>query len=135
MPDRYHLMRDSFGPRRQFRVTVGLREGWDASAPVHSLAEAAAAAKAWMAERAGLGRNVLSGMFTRGEVVYPRGGAIAREPVAIFAGEALPAELGDCPDDEIETMLNEVAARMAAALDQDQVHVAYRDRAWTLSRR
>jgi len=46
-----------------------------------------------MRERHARGEPFLSGMFTRGEVVYAgseAGAAHDREPVAIFTGEVLP---------------------------------------------
>jgi hypothetical protein len=52
-------------------------------------------------ERATRAEPFLSGMFTRGEVVYADTGGEAashREPVAIFAREVLPQYSGDLDD-------------------------------------
>lgn len=127
----------SAGPRRDFRITVGLREGWAAEAPLHGLDEAVAVAAAWMQDRAAAGRPFLSGMFTPGAVVYAwvaEDGVARRgeEPVAIFSGEALPAYVGDVPDDEVAAMLNELAALLGTALRQQHMHVSYQEHAWTL---
>jgi hypothetical protein len=77
----------------------------------------------------------VSGMFTRGEVVYAGSEAEAthdREPVAIFAGEVLPHYAADMDDDAVRILLNELASEIGSILERQEVHVAYRDRTWTL---
>jgi len=74
-------------------------------------------------------------MFTRGEVVYA--GSLdeaqsSREPVAIFAGEVLPFYASELADETVRELLNELACEMGRVLEQEEVHVAYRDRTWTL---
>jgi hypothetical protein len=75
-------------------------------------------------------------MFSRGEVVYadPRGGdASHREPVAIFTGEVLPQYAGDLDDGTVRKLLDELAEEMGRTLEQQEVHIAYSDRTWTLT--
>jgi hypothetical protein len=133
----YCVVEGSRGPRRDFRITVGLREGWDAEGRVFDVSEAVRTARAWMGRRVGAGLPALSGMFTRAEVTYawplPDGSAGSdREPVAIFTGEAVHAYLGGLPDDAIEAMLNELAMELGAALGQERLYVAFCDRTWIL---
>jgi hypothetical protein len=74
-------------------------------------------------------------MFTRGEVVYAgseAGAAHDREPVAIFTGEVLPLYAGDLDDATVRMLLNELASEIGCTLEQEEVHVGYRDRTWTL---
>jgi hypothetical protein len=135
----YRLVTGSRGPRRDFRITVGLREGWEAEGRVYDVSEAVRCARGWMRRRVEQGKPALSGMFTRGEVTYawPRDdGTVGsdREPVAIFTGEAVHAYLGALPDDDIEAMLNELAAELGAALGQERIYVALCDRTWILDR-
>jgi hypothetical protein len=82
----------SDGPRRDFRISVGLREGWDAEGRVFDVSEAVRTARAWMRRRVEAGEPALSGTFTRAEVTYawPREDGVGsdREPVALFTGEA-----------------------------------------------
>src|SRR5579863_9153781 len=83
----YRELRGSLGPRREFKITLGLLAGYGPSGRIYDLEEAVRTAHRWMTERAARGAPFLSGMFTRGEVVYadPGGGdASHREPVAIF---------------------------------------------------
>ena len=92
----YSVVPGSQGPRRDFRISVGLREGWDAEGRVFDVSEAVRTARAWMKRRVEAGRPALSGMFTRAEVTYawPRDdGTVGsdREPVALFTGEAVHA--------------------------------------------
>jgi len=133
----YAIVKGSQGPRRDFRVSVGLREGWDAEGRVFDVSEAVRTARAWMKRRVEAGQPALSGMFTRAEVTYawPRDdGTVGsdREPVALFTGEAVHAYLGDLPDAAIEAMLNELATELGAALGQERIYVAFADRTWIL---
>jgi hypothetical protein len=125
----------SEGPRREFKITWGLRAGYGPSGRIYDLEEAIRAAHRWMRERDGRGEPFLSGMFTRGEVVYAGSQAEPahdREPVAIFAGEVLPFYAADLHDDGVRKLLNELASEIGRTLEQEEVHVAYRDRTWTL---
>lgn len=127
----------SEGPRRDFRITVGLREGWDIDGRVFDVSEAVRTAHAWMRRRVEAGLPALSGMFARAEVTYawPRpDGSVGsdREPVALFTGEAVHAYLGRLPDAAIEAMLNELASELGAALGQERIYVAFADRTWIL---
>lgn len=133
----YRLVPGSLGPRRDFRITVGLREGWDAEGRVYDVSEAVRCARGWMRRRVEAGKPALSGMFTRGEVTYawPKddgGVGSDREPVAIFSGEAAHADLGHLPPAEIEAMLNDLAGELGAALGQERIFVAFCDRTWIL---
>lgn len=135
--DDYRLVADSRGPRRDFRITVGLREGWDPEGRVYDISEAVRTAHAWMRRRVGAGLPALSGMFTRGEVAYawprPEGGVGSdREPVAIFTGEAVHAYLGHLADAAVEAMLNELAVELGVALGQERLYVAFCDKTWIL---
>src|SRR5438132_5007752 len=57
-----------------------------------------------------------------------------REPVAIFTGEVLPLYAGDLDDDTVRMLLNELACEIGRTLEQEEVHIGYRDRTWTLKR-
>ena len=125
------------GPRRDFRISVGLREGWDPEGRVFDVSEAVRTARLWMKRRVEAGQPALSGMFTRTEVTYAWSRADGRvgsdrEPVAEFAGEAVHAYLGHLPDADIEAMLNELAAALGAALGQERIYVAFSDWTWIL---
>ncbi len=133
----YVVVDGSRGPRRDFRITAGLREGWDEEGRVYDISEAVRTARAWMRGRVDAGLPALSGMFTRAEVTYawprPDGSAgSGREPVAVFTGEAVHAYLGHLSDLEIEAMLNELAVELGAALGQERLYVAFCDRTWIL---
>ena len=135
--DHYAVVEGSYGARRDFRITVGLREGWDAEGRVYDVSEAVRTARAWMTRRVEADQPALSGMFTRGEVTYawPRpDGTVGsdREPVAIFTGEAVHEYLGHLPDTEVEAMLNDLAVELGAALGQERLYVAFCQRTWIL---
>jgi hypothetical protein len=127
----------SEGPRREFKITWGLRAGYGLTGRIYDLEEAIRAAHRWMRERDARGEPFLSGMFARGEVVYAGSDADAahdREPVAIFTGEVLPLYAGDLDDETVRALLDELASEIGDILEQEEVHVSYRDRTWTLRR-
>src|ERR1700687_4014502 len=47
-PEDYVVVAGSRGSRRDFRISVGLREGWDAEGRVFDVSEAVRTARAWM---------------------------------------------------------------------------------------
>lgn len=131
------MVEGSRGPRRDFRIAVGLREGWDSDGRVYDVSEAVRTARSWMKRRVEADLPALSGMFTRGEVAYawrrPDGSVGSdREPVAIFTGEAVHAYLGHLSDAEVETMLNELAVELGAALGQERLYISFCRRTWIL---
>ena len=132
----FSLVPGSEGSRREFKITWGLRAGYGSAGRIYDLEEAVRAAHRWMQERDARGAPFLSGMFTRGEVVYASGDdtAPAREPVAIFTGEVLPLYAGNLDDSAVRALLDELAAEIGAILEQEEVHIAYRDQTWTLKR-
>jgi hypothetical protein len=131
----FRLVPASEGPRREFKITLGLRAGYGSAGRIYRLEEAIRTAHRWMRERAARGAPFLSGMVTRGEVLYADSGGDApshREPVAIFTGEVLPQYAGDLDDGTVRELLAEPATQMGQCLEQEEVHIAYRDRTWTL---
>jgi hypothetical protein len=130
-----NVRRKSRNKSREFKITWGLRADYGTSGRIYDLEEAIRAAHRWMRERHAGGEPFLSGMFTRGEVVYAGSegdAAHEREPVAIFTGEVLPLYAGDLDDETVPMLLNELASKIGCTLEQEDVHVGYRDRTWTL---
>jgi hypothetical protein len=140
MEDAYEIVANSRGHRREFKITVGLREGYDPEGRVYDVSEPTKIALRWMTDRAAAGQPFLSGMVTRGEVAYAwrRDDGSAgrdREPVAIFTGEVIPLYAGNLTDEEVEAMLNELAALLGKALRQERIYIAYRDQTWIVKRK
>ena len=134
---RFSPLPGSEGPRREFKITWGLRAGYGLAGRIYDLEEAIRAAHRWMRERDARGEPFLSGMFARGEVIYAGSEADPahdREPVAVFTGEVLPLYAGDLDDHTVRALLNELASEIGSILEQEEIHVSYRDRTWTLKR-
>jgi hypothetical protein len=134
----FSVVPTSEGPRREFKITWGLRAGYGSSGRMYDLEQAIRAAHSWMRGRDARAEPFLSGMFTRGEVIYADSEAEAahdREPVAIFTGEVLPLYAAHIDDDMVRMLLNELASEVGRILEQEEVHVAYRDRTWMLKAR
>ena len=132
----FRLLPASEGPRREFKITLGLRAGYGPAGRIYDLEEAVRTAHRWITERAARGEPFLSAMFTRGEVLYadPGGGSGSyREPVTIFTGEVLPQYAGDLDDGTVRGLLDELAGEMGRALEQEEIHLAYSGQTWTLT--
>ncbi|MBV8507254.1 MAG: hypothetical protein JOZ11_15775 [Alphaproteobacteria bacterium] len=117
-------------------ITLGLRAGYGPAGRTYDLEEAVRTAHRWMTERAARGEPLLSGMFTPGEVVFadPEDRAAShRERVAIFTSEVLPQYAGDLDGRTVRELLDELAGEMGRALEQEEIHIAYGDRIWTLT--
>jgi hypothetical protein len=52
--------------------------------------------------------------------------------LSMRARKVLPLYAADIDDDTIRILLNELASEIGRILEQEEVHVAYRDRTWTL---
>src|SRR5436305_826512 len=65
----FRLLPASEGPRREFKITLGLRAGDGPAGRTYDLEEAVRTAHRWMTERAARAEPFLSGVFTRGAVV------------------------------------------------------------------
>src|SRR5438067_334224 len=53
-------------------------------------------------------------------------------PIATTRPEVLPHYAADIDDDAVRILLNDLATEIGGILEQEEVHVAYRDRTWTL---
>ena len=132
----YSVVPGSLGPRRDFRISVGLREGWDADGRLFDVSEAVRTAHAWMKRRVEAGQPALSGIHPCGNhlrVAPPRRYCWIgpRTSGAIHRG-AVHAYLGHLSDQTIEAMLNELSIELGAALGQERIYVAFADRTWIL---
>ncbi len=134
----HKIVPNSVGPLRQFSLTVGLREGYDATAKTHPPEVVRDAALAWMAERADRGEKFLTGTLTLGEVLYayPKEGGAQRchEPTAIFSGLVSTLYNADLTDDEVKEMLNALGEALGFSTNQTRVYVVYCGETWVLQR-
>lgn len=136
----YRPVPNSRGPRRAFALTVGLREGYGPTGKTHSREEAVEAALAWMKGRAASGLPFITGAVSApSEVVYawPEGPGQAgggHEPVVRFEGEVSPLYGAHLHDEEVVTMLEELAATLGSALGQTRVYASFKEEVWILQR-
>src|SRR5260370_42292212 len=121
----FRLVPASEGPRREFKITLGLRTGYGSAGRIYDLEEAVWTAQ-WMRERAARGEPFLSGMFTPGEVLYADSAGEAashREPVAIFAWEILPQYARDIDDRTVGQLLDGLAGARAPTPEQEPLQI------------
>jgi hypothetical protein len=65
-PQDYVVVPGSQGPRRDFRISVGLREGGDAEGRVFDVSEAVRTARVWMKRRVEAGHPALRHVYPCG---------------------------------------------------------------------
>ncbi len=129
----------SRGERREFKITVGLAEGYGPTARLHTADEAISVVETYLKKRAAAGESYLTGTITTGQVVYawPEGPGKAgsgHEAVTVYSGEVSPLYNSGLSDELIRKMLDEMAAEIGGQLGQTRVYVAYRDEIWILQR-
>ena len=128
----YKMVPGSYGTRRSFSLTVGIRPGYLGGVHPKALEEGIGIAEAWMKERAVKGLPYLTGTIVRGDVVYawPEGEGKAgsgTEPVAIFQGEVSPLYNKNLKDGDVVDLLVELASRFGNELEQTRVYMSYKD--------
>lgn len=129
--NRYQII--SKGPAKLFSITCGLREGYEPDSKIHTSSEVSDVIKYWIKHRKELGLQYLTGIAAEAEVIYlERQGYAGGEAVVTFSGQVSP-EVGDrLSDEEIISMLNDLASRIGEATKQEQIHLVYRGTAWIL---
>ena len=128
----FRLLPPSEGPRREFKITLGL---WAGGAHLRSGRGRTDGAP--LDDGTGSARGAFSVRY-----VHPwrsclcrsrRWAASHRERVATFTGEVIPQYAGDLDDRTVRELLDELAGEMGRALEQEEIHIAYSDRTWTLT--
>ncbi len=122
---------------RRFTIVVGLHEGFDPEAGVtHYQVTAQRALIQWMERRGARQMPYLNGLVTSGGYIDSHGGGAATsvggEPAIEFTGIISTSYLADMSNQDIEDMLEEMAATLGAVLGQIRVEIAFMDRAWAI---
>jgi hypothetical protein len=129
----------SRGPRRDFKITWGLSEGYAPHTKIHSVEEVISFVEEHLKTRAAKGMSYLTGSITTGVVVYawPDGKGQAgggHEPVVMYGGEVSHLYNSGLSDDVVRFLLDEMAIEIGRKLGQNRVYVAYRDEVWVFQK-
>jgi len=123
-------------PRRPYSISVGLQEGFDDQGVVHDISDAQRVVLAWIKERIEAGEVFLSGTLGQQTVLYGIGtrecAQTKSEPAAVFSGAVSVRRVPVPSDEEVEDMLDDLAARLGAALGQVRVNIEYCGAAWVI---
>lgn len=135
----YHRVKADTAERRTFTITVGTVPGYTGALPLqHAEGIVLTALQTWQAERIGRAAPYLTAILSTGTLAYgwlagPPAGVILRdEPVVIVHGNVSVLYAAHVSDAGVCDMLNALAARLGAALDQERVYVTYLDSEWVL---
>jgi hypothetical protein len=126
---------DARGIAREFEITVGLREGFAASATIHSIETVRRVIRDWVFRRASRELPYLSGIVTEARIVFAKGGRQPEEEsVAIFSGQVDVLAGATLGDSDVEALLNDLSDQLGETLRQEQVYIRYRTDAWIRTR-
>lgn len=124
--------------RRPFTITVGLAVGYE-DGPTRDPKLATDIHAEWMKGKIAAGDPYLTGIFTEATLSYawPRPGhggeGVSRaEPALVFSGDVSVLYQSDLSDGDAMLLLDDLAARLGAALGQTRVYVSYRSTTWVL---
>jgi hypothetical protein len=95
--------------RKNFKITVSLKEGYEAGARRHRINAVEKAIAGWMKRRLEAKQPVLSGFLHEGKLLFPakekQSASVAIEPTAIFEGELSSPEDVKRSDKEVKETL------------------------------
>jgi len=122
---------------RSFSILLGLAEGYGSEGKIHDEFKVVEVALAWMKDRAADGKPYLTGMVSKGTVVYawPDGpGKVGGgfESSVEFRGEVSPLYNANLSNGEVIVLLFELARILGAALGQNRIYIVYCDKMWIL---
>lgn len=120
---------------RAFQISCGLREGYDQSAPVHTLAEAREVIRTWIEQRTSRNQKIVVGSLVAGEFIYPwieDSGRVASrfEPAFHYQGRVRE----DATDEDAKEMFIELAHVFAESFHQKRVHVEFGGMYWLVEK-
>jgi hypothetical protein len=110
---------------RPFQISCGLREGYDLSSAVHTIADARAVIQNWLERRMKEDKKVAVGTLLEGQFVYPwvEGQNISSKYEPAFHYKGMIRE--DASDEEAKEMLADLAKELAQKLNQKRVHIEF----------
>lgn len=117
---------------RHFRVSCGLREGYEISATEHSFEEVRQVLGTWMTKQMNAGKKIVTGTLLSGDFVYPMGEVgnfqHSSEPAINFVGQVRE----DASEEDAAEMLTDLANVLASSLKQKRVHIEYCSDYWVI---
>lgn len=120
--------------RKNFKITVSLKEGYEAGAKRHRISVAEKAIAGWMNKRLEAEAPVVSGFLHEGKLLFPakqkQPATVTIEPTAVFEGELSSPEDVKRSDKEVRQTLSLLADTLKSKLRQQSVFVSYRDDHW-----
>lgn len=110
---------------RPFQISCGLREGYDLTNPVHTIADARAVIQDWLEKRMKTGKKVAVGTLFEGQFIYPwiEGQNISSRYELAFHYKGIIRE--DASDEEAIEMLEDLAKEFAQKFSQKKIHIEF----------
>ena len=110
---------------RPFQISCGLKEGYDLSSTVHTIADARFVIQNWLERRMKESKKVAVGTLLEGQFIYPwiEGQNVSSRYEPAFHYKGMIRE--DASDEEAEEMLADLARELSEKLNQKRVHVEF----------
>ncbi|HEX6258652.1 MAG TPA: hypothetical protein VFZ48_04185 [Candidatus Saccharimonadales bacterium] len=121
--------------RREFRIVLGLREGFGPESITHSFEEAAEAIRQWNEQQGKAGNPCLPGCIVPALYNWVHGtrsnAQSGLEPAIVFEDSLSNSALPDLPTSEAEELIQTLAVHLARTLNQQYVEFSYQGRKWS----
>lgn len=110
---------------RPFKISCGLREGYDLPSREHTIIDARIIIQNWLEDRMKSGKKVAVGTLLEGQFIYPwvEGQNVSSRFEPAFHYEGIIRE--DASDKEAKELLNDLATELAKKLNQKRVHIEF----------
>lgn len=110
---------------RPFQISCGLREAYDLTSPVHTIADARTVIQDWLEGRTKSGKKVAVGTLLEGQFIYPwiEGQNISSRYEPAFHYKGMIRE--DASDEEAIEMLEDLAREFAQKFNQKRIHIEF----------
>jgi hypothetical protein len=117
-------------PRRSFTITAAM-VSFHGEEHTHTLAQLEVPLTMWLSSRVRRSEKILLGTLTPTHLISVTDNACTAMPAITYSGD-VPRDYADVPDEEILTLLEDIAEFIANTLEQDRIRVTYLDRAWNM---
>ncbi|PIR66521.1 MAG: hypothetical protein COU51_03200 [Parcubacteria group bacterium CG10_big_fil_rev_8_21_14_0_10_36_14] len=110
---------------RPFKISCGLKEGYGASAKIHTITEVRKLIQKWIEERIKSGEKVVVGTLFKGQFIYPwiEGKKISSKYEPAFHYKGIIRD--DASDKEAIEMLENLAKELAKKFKQHRIHIEF----------
>lgn len=123
--------------KRSFSLTIGLKEGYEIHNYVFAFEDVMEIISDWQRKKVENDLPYLTGTLLKAAILYAwknelGKGESGNEPVVLYQGEVSPIYHADLSDNEVISLLEDLASVLGTKLSQTRVYITYREEIWIL---